>query len=406
MLKSEMGAFNPRLLAISTMKQATEELERVSADKYGVIEMASKTLTRCIKVAGLECRQANILKQEMLSVGGDAAVARGTVACSVKSTDCILIGTEKQLSKLCKKLLLQPFSLSSLAVELTDLISSIAKPPLLWRTSRRAISLERPLIMGIINLTPDSFSDGGLCVRPDIAVERALQMEDEGADIIDIGGESTRPGATAVSAELELSRVIPVIEKLAGRVSCAISIDTWKSSVAVRSVDAGAEIVNDISGFNFDAGMPSVVSESSAAVVLMHTRGTPDKMQQDTGYSDLMAEISAGLRTSLSLASAAGIPADAIAIDPGIGFGKSVAGNMELIRRLSELSGYALPILTGPSRKSFIGSVLGREQTDDRLFGTAAAVALSIKNGASIVRVHDVKAMRDVADMAYAIMHS
>jgi dihydropteroate synthase len=368
--------------------------------------MAPKTLIRCIKLERLECRQANILKQEMLSLGGDAAVARGTVACSIKSTDCILLGTEKQLHKLCKKLLLQPFQLPALAAELTDILSLIAKPPLIWKTSQRSISLQRPVIMGILNLTPDSFSDGGVCGDPDSAVERALQMEAEGADIIDIGGESTRPGAAAVPPDVELSRIIPVIERLAGRLKCAISVDTWKSSVASRSLDAGAEIINDISGFNFDPMIASVAAERGAGVVLMHTRGTPDKMQQDTCYADLMAEVSASLRTSFATAVDAGVTRDRIAIDPGIGFGKNAAGNMELLRRLSELSGFGLPIMTGPSRKSFIGSVLGREQTDDRLFGTAAAVAISIANGASILRVHDVRAMRDVADMAYTILHS
>jgi dihydropteroate synthase len=260
--------------------------------------------------------------------------------------------------------------------------------------------------MGILNITPDSFSDGGLCNDPDRAFEKALQMESEGADIIDIGGESTRPGAELVASDEELDRIIPVIERLAGTLKCAISVDTWKSSVADRALIAGAEIINDISGFSFDPQMAGLAASSGAGVVLMHTRGTPDKMQQDTVYNDLMTEITMGLRASLALANEAGVSDSCIAIDPGIGFGKGAAGNLELLRRLAELSSFGLPILTGPSRKSFIGKVLGREQTDDRLFGTAATVALSISNGASILRVHDVRAMRDVADMAHAILHS
>ena len=258
--------------------------------------------------------------------------------------------------------------------------------------------------MGILNLTPDSFSDGGLCFEPERAFEKALQMEAEGADIIDIGGESTRPGASAVSSDEETARIVPVIERLAGRLKCAISVDTWKSAVAANAISAGAEIVNDISGFSFDSQMPGIAAASGAGVVLMHTRGTPDKMQQDTSYHDLMAEVTASLSTSLVRAREAGVSDCCIAIDPGIGFGKSAAGNMEIIRRLAELSGFGLPILIGSSRKSFIGKVLGREQTDDRLFGTAATVALSIAHGASILRVHDVRAMRDVADMAHAVM--
>ncbi|MDD2271837.1 MAG: dihydropteroate synthase [Desulfuromonadaceae bacterium] len=281
-----------------------------------------------------------------------------------------------------------------------------ATAPAGWKTSRRTLSLQRPLIMGILNLTPDSFSDGGRFSDPNVAFDKALQMEAEGADIIDIGGESTRPGADPVSIDEELRRIIPIIERLAGTLTCAISVDTWKSAVAAGALSAGAEIINDISGFNFDPQIGTLAASSGAGVVLMHTRGTPDKMQQDTRYDDLMKDVSDGLRASIIRAREAGVCAECIAIDPGIGFGKDAAGNMALIRRMAELSGFGLPILSGPSRKSFIGKVLGRDQPDDRLFGTAAAVAISVSNGASILRVHDVRAMRDVADMAHAVMHS
>ncbi len=378
----------------------------MAVDSYGVVEMVPKMRTLNIGLSHLECRQANILKQEMLSLGGDAAVARGTVACSIESTDCVLIGTVKQLTRLCRKLTAQPFGLAELAGELDLLLGRIASSPASWKTSQRSLSLQRPLIMGILNVTPDSFSDGGCSSDPARAFEKALQMEAEGADIIDIGGESTRPGAALVTFDEELRRVIPIIERLAGTLKCAISVDTWKSAVAGKALAAGAEIINDISGFNFDPLMAGLAASSGAGVVLMHTRGTPDKMQQNTAYDDLMAEISTGLLISLDLAREAGVSAECIAIDPGIGFGKGAASNLELIRRLAELTSFGQPILTGPSRKSFIGKVLGREQTDDRLFGTAAAVALSVSNGASILRVHDVRAMRDVADMAHAIVHS
>lgn len=368
--------------------------------------MVPKMRTFCIGLSQLECRQANIIKQGMLSVGGDAAVARGTVACIIDKTDCILIGTAKQLNRFCRKLTAQPFGLPELAVELELLLSRIASAPAEWKTFRRSLSLQRPLIMGILNVTPDSFSDGGSCSEPDQAFEKALQMEADGADIIDIGGESTRPGAAPVSSDDELNRIIPVIERLAGTLKCAISVDTWKSAVASRAIIAGAEIVNDISGFSFDPEMAGIAAASGAGVVLMHTRGTPDKMQQDTSYNDLMAEITSSLSTSIELAREAGVSEGCIAIDPGIGFGKGAASNLEIIRRLDELSSFGLPILTGSSRKSFIGKVLGREQTGDRLFGTAAAVALSVAHGASILRVHDVRAMRDVADMAHAVIRS
>jgi dihydropteroate synthase len=401
-----MSRFAPRLLDVPTPGHAARELQRIGVDSAGIVEMVPKMRTLCIGLSRLECRQANVLKQEMLSLGGDAAVARGTVSCSIDNTGCVLIGNAKQFDRLSRKLETQPYDLPKLAAELDGLLARIGSKPAEWKTSQRSLSLERPLIMGILNVTPDSFSDGGRCCEPDQAVEKAVRMEAEGADIIDIGGESTRPGAAPVSVDEELHRIIPVIERLAPLLKCAISVDTWKSGVAERALSAGAEIVNDISGFNFDPRMAPVAAASGAGVVLMHTRGKPDNMQLDTAYEDLMADISAGLRGSLELAREAGVRAACIAIDPGIGFGKSAAGNLELIRRLAELSGFGLPVLTGPSRKSFIGSILGRAQTDDRLFGTAAAVALSVSHGASILRVHDVRAMRDVADMAHAVMHS
>ncbi len=400
-----MARFAPRLMVLPTPGQAARELQRIKVDSVGISEMVPKMRTLCIGLSGVECRQANILKQEMLSLGGDAAVARGTVACSIVSTDCVLIGTAKQLARLCRKLKAQPFALPELGGELESLLARVDVVPASWHTSRRTLSLQRPLIMGILNVTPDSFSDGGRFSSPDRAAEIALQMEADGADIIDIGGESTRPGAAPVSSGEELDRIMPVIERLSGTLGCAISVDTWKSDVASAALTAGAEIINDISGFTFDAQMAAVAAASGAGVVLMHTRGKPESMQQDTAYHDLMADIVTGLRSSLAIAREAGVSDDCIAVDPGIGFGKGAAGNMEVIRRLAEFSGFGLPILVGPSRKSFIGTVLGRKDTDDRLFGTAATVALSVSHGASILRVHDVRAMRDVADMAHAVLH-
>ena len=274
--------------------------------------------------------------------------------------------------------------------------------PAIWELSRRTLCLDRPLVMGILNVTPDSFSDGNRFFSLEAAVERALEMEREGADIIDISGESTRPDAPAVSLAEELDRVVPVISALAGRISVPVSVDTYKAGVARAACAAGAEIVNDVSGLFFDPDMAAAVAEADAGLVVMHTRGRPDRMQADTGYRDLLAEVKAYLAESLELAGNSGIGAGRIVVDPGIGFGKSPQGNLELIRRLGELRSLGRPILVGPSRKSFIGSALGKAWVD-RLFGTAAAVAVSIVNGATIVRVHDVAAMRDVAVMAGAL---
>lgn len=273
----------------------------------------------------------------------------------------------------------------------------------IWRVGERAIDLSvRPHIMGVLNVTPDSFSDGALFLDPERAVDRALEMQEEGADIVDIGGESTRPYSAAVDAGEELKRVLPVIERLAGSLSVPISIDTYKSVVAREALCAGAQIVNDISGCTFDPGMPEAVAEAGAGLVLMHTRGRPDQMQRETAYQALVPEIISFLRDRMSSLALSGISPVRIVVDPGIGFGKSVAGNLEIIRRLREFAVLGRPVLVGTSRKSFIGNILGRD-SGDRLFGTAATVALAVANGAGILRVHDVREMRDVALMAHAI---
>ncbi|BEH10196.1 dihydropteroate synthase [Geobacter sulfurreducens subsp. ethanolicus] len=257
--------------------------------------------------------------------------------------------------------------------------------------------------MGVLNVTPDSFSDGNCYQDPAAAEDRALAMVAEGADIIDIGGESTRPGAPSVSVAEEMQRVVPLVERLAAKLPVPLSIDTYKAAVAREALAAGAEIINDISGMVFDPDMAATVAEARAGLVVMHTRGTPAIMQRDTAYDDLIAEVLGSLRYSLGLAQAAGIPNEHIVVDPGIGFGKSVDGNLEILRRLAEFAGLGRPILVGTSRKSFIGAVLGRDVAD-RLFGTAATVAVAVANGASILRVHDVRAMRDVALMTRAIL--
>jgi dihydropteroate synthase len=400
---SSAGAFSARLLVIDTPGDAERELRRIKVDLTGIGMMAPKMLARSVYLGSVACGQANILKQEMLSLGGDAAVARGTVACSIAKTDVILIGTDKQLHKLCAKLRQQPFGLPALAAELELFLTNISVAPKSWKTSARDLSLTRPLIMGILNVTPNSFSDGNRFLDPGRAVDRALEMAAQGADIIDIGGESTRPGAEPVDAVEELKRVLPVIERLAGKLSCPLSVDTWKSTVAREAVSAGAEIINDISGFTFDPEMAAVAAQTGAGSVLMHTRGTPQTMQADTGYDDLLGEIIGGLRRSTEIAIAAGVERARIVVDPGIGFGKDRDGNLEILRRLRELTGLGFPLLVGTSRKGFIGKTLTRD-SGGPIFGTAATVALAIANGASILRVHDVAEMRDVADMAHAII--
>ncbi|RJQ14388.1 MAG: dihydropteroate synthase [Nitrospiraceae bacterium] len=262
---------------------------------------------------------------------------------------------------------------------------------------------QRTYVMGILNVTPDSFSDGGKFFSKDHAVKQALGMEEEGADIIDIGGESTRPGAEKISVKEEIKRIVPVIGALATKTNIPISVDTYKSEVAKAALSAGASMVNDISGLRFDKKMSRVVAENRVPVVIMHIKGTPRNMQKAPAYTALVPEIMDYLREGIELARNAGVPDDKIIIDPGIGFGKTVGHNLELIKRLNEFAGFEKPVLLGPSRKSFIGKILGDLPVEERLEGTAAAIAVGIFNGANIIRVHDVKEMAQVAKVADAI---
>jgi dihydropteroate synthase len=257
--------------------------------------------------------------------------------------------------------------------------------------------------MGVLNVTPDSFSDGGRFLDPERAVQHALRMDELGADIIDIGGESTRPGAEPVSVEEELARVIPVIERLTGRVKALLSIDTYKSQVAEAALRAGVHIVNDISGLGFDGQMAPLVARWGAGVVVMHIKGTPRTMQENPYYDDVISEISEYFEARLELAERAGVRPEQIALDPGIGFGKRLTDNYEILRRLGEFRRFGRPILIGPSRKSFIGKVL-QLPPDKRLMGTAAAVAIGVANGADIVRVHDVEEMLQVVRVADCVV--
>ena len=252
------------------------------------------------------------------------------------------------------------------------------------------------LVMGIVNVTPDSFSDGGKFFSPEVAISHASKLISQGADIIDIGGESTRPGAEQVSEPEELKRVIPVIEKIrTENPTILISIDTTKASVAKHAVEAGADIINDVSGLSFDNNMTGIVESFDVPVVIMHMKGNPQNMQLNPKYKDIVNEILDFFKMKIKIAIQSGINRSMIILDPGIGFGKTVEHNFELLSRLNEFNVLELPIMIGPSRKSFIGITLDLPP-EDRLEGTAAAVSAGVMNGASIVRVHDVKSMKRV----------
>lgn len=267
----------------------------------------------------------------------------------------------------------------------------------MWKTSRRAISLDVPLVMGILNVTPDSFSDGGRYADISAALQRADEMIAEGADVIDIGGESTRPGSKRVSADEEISRVVPVIEAISKRLDVPVSIDTSKSAVADAAVDAGAEIINDISGLRFDEAIADVAARHKTGLILMHSRGEFETMHTQPPVEDIITEVEEDLRRSISAAAAAGVAGEQIVLDIGIGFGKTLDQNLKLIAQLDRLvkEFSRFPIMVGASRKSFLGKLLGKDDPKERLAGNLASAAIAVWNGAKILRVHDVAATVD-----------
>jgi dihydropteroate synthase len=280
-----------------------------------------------------------------------------------------------------------------------------ARRPFVLRCRGGEIPLgTRTLVMGVLNCTPDSFADGGLFSEPAVAIEHGLRMAEEGADIIDVGGESSRPGSDPVPLEEELGRTIPVIEGLVSQLTIPISVDTYKARVAEHAIEAGAQMINDISGLSFDPQMPAVAARHDTPVIIMHIQGTPKTMQQAPAYNDVMREIITALREGIERVERAGVDPGQVIVDPGVGFGKRVKDNLAILNRLDELTILGRPILIGTSRKSFIGTVLNRE-VNDRMIGTLATVAVSACKGAHIVRVHEVAPARETVDMVDAILN-
>lgn len=392
--------YNARILSIKNYRDAEAEIIKIGADKDSIKWMAPKAIHYSIKMENVPVAAANILKQEMLSKGGDVAVNRGCINCSVDVTDVIIMGTLKHFRMLIEKLRTQKvFSLDKIAFDIEKIIDCLASEQLEreFKCGQYRMPIgKRTYIMGILNVTPDSFSDGGKFLDVNRAVERALEMAREGADIIDVGGESTRPGSIPVPAEEELKRVIPVIEAIVDKVDVPISIDTYKAEVAEEALKRGVSIVNDVWGLKYDPKMAEVVAKYDAGVIIMHNK-------TEAIYEDLMGDIIRFFRSSLDIAEKAGIPKDSIILDPGIGFGKTYEHNLEILNRLEELKFLGYPILLGTSRKSVIGKTLDLPP-DQRKEGTAATVALGIAKGVDFVRVHDVKEMVRVAKMSDAIV--
>lgn len=388
------------VVLIEDTDEARRIFEEIGVTEGGSGYMIPKAIFKCVRLKNIPARSGNLIKQEMLAKGGEAAVAKNTIT-GEGSTDIILMGTIKQYRLLIKKLKLQPFGLKELAEEIELIIQSHSRQKFNMKLANgKELELgKRTLIMGILNVTPDSFSDGGRYNEVDNAVRHALQMCEDGADIIDVGGASSRPDSVMADEEEELRRVMPVVERLSKEGIC-ISVDTFRGEVARQVLDTGAHIINDIGGLQLDSGLLDVLVKWQVPVILMHNRM---QIKKDQVYSDLISDVILELKQSINMAVEGGLQSDKIIIDPGVGFGKTVAENRILIKRLEEFASLGKPVLLGTSRKSFIGHTLNLE-VDERLEGSLATVSMGIMNGADIIRVHDVKESKRVALMTDAVM--
>ena len=380
-----------RVLEADSPSEIARELERTESDPEGVAIMTRKGRIYPVRLDGVSLKAAPLLKQETLSVGADSAHARGIADHSVASTSVVLLATWGQYQRLLPKLRRQPFHLTDAADAIDHALRAyVGHAARTIRGPHRSFVLgDRPRVMGVVNVTPDSFSDGGLHLEPGEAVAHAQRLVSEGAVVVDVGGESTRPNATPVSSEVEWGRVGPVISRLAGKLAVPISIDTRHAEVAAKAVDAGADLVNDVSGLR-DPEMRRTVARSGAAAIAMHMRGDPATMQSDLHYDDLRGEVFTALANATDQAVADGIPADRLLIDPGLGFGKSPEQSLELLLHIGELRSLGYPIVVGASRKSFLGWVLGAPDPRDRLEAGLAAAVVAAERGVSLVRTHDV----------------
>ncbi len=407
--------FNVRVLSLDPRARIEEEMQKIGASPPGIKIMAPKACFRAVKLENLNFAAANIVKQEMLARGGEVVTSRDVYSTKESTSDVLVLGTLRHFEDLIRKLRLQPFkSLLAMASELEQALAWYARDDALpMEIGKRSFEWgSRTYIMGVVNVTPDSFSGDGLGYDVDKALDQAQRMVEEGADIVDVGGESTRPGSKPISAEEELGRVIPLVERLVQRTEVPVSIDTYKSEVASEAVGAGASLINDVWGLRMDPRVGEVAAEHKVPLVLMHNRSKPkDAVQTErlggrylgVEYEDLMADILRELRESIDLALEAGVERERIIVDPGLGFGKTVEQNLEVIANLAELRVLGRPILLGPSRKSFVGYTLDLPP-EKRVEGTAAAVAVGVAEGADIVRVHDVREMTRVARMTDAIV--
>ena len=379
-----------RKLHISSDDQWRRELNFIGADPVTWDRLSKKCRISIYSTGLLSVTAANILKQCMLSGGADAIVSRESVSCSTTKTRALIVGTFKQIVLGCESLTGQPFGLPDLARELKAALEGSPCLPEKMLTCGKMLDFNRrPLIMGILNVTSDSFSDGGNFLDIDAAVEHARSMTNQGADIIDIGAESTRPGSLPVPPSIQLERLLPVLERLKADCKAVVSIDTSSAEVADAVLAAGAEMINDVTALS-DPAMSEVLVNADVPVVLMHMQGKPETMQNNPLYSDVVEEVYAFFQQRIAAATESGISIKRIIIDPGIGFGKRLEDNVQLISRLAEFKWLGCRVLLGHSRKSFLGMLTGIRKPSALEAGTHAVTALS-SNYADIVRVHDVE---------------
>ena len=380
-----------------------DAMESICVHKASIPIFANKNQILPLKLLQVRTPAANIIKQEMLAAGGDAAVPTGCVLNKDKYSDVLLLGTRKHYNLLLKKLELMPyFGMDKVKAELEAVLNEEKLQTVL--ADGRVLNYDKVLIMGILNITPDSFYENSRTAIEEV-VAKAGQMLADGADILDIGGESTRPGSEAVAAEEEQARVLPVIEALRKAYPDAVlSIDTYRASTARLAIEAGADIINDISAMEADAEMIDVVCETKAPIILMHMRGTPKDMQTQCEYKNVVEEVAVYLAERANLLRERGVGAEKIILDPGIGFAKNAEQNLKLMRDLHALTSFGYPVLLAASRKGTIGKVLGDLPAEERLEGTIATSCQAVYAGANMVRVHDVKENLRAVRMLEAIL--
>ncbi len=393
------------LVSPASIREIVSHLEALAVHPEGIEIMNRKAVFYTFRIKSLSAPAANILKQEALAAGAELATAWNVIKAPDTLSDALLMGTSRQIGIIAGKIASQQFGLPGIAEELRTALDNLYGERRTFRCRDTVLEFAGgPKLMGILNVTPDSFSDGGKYFSPEAALEHGLALCGEGADILDIGGESTKPGSTPVSAGEEMRRVIPVIRELRKRVGILLSIDTTKASVAAEALENGADIVNDISALNADADMPGVVKKYRAGVILMHMQGTPATMQISPSYDDVMIEVLSYLDERARFAvEEAGIDRTCIAVDPGIGFGKTARHNLSLLKDIRAFRTLGFSVLAGASRKSFIGTTTGAD-AGARLPGSLAAAVWAATHGVDIIRVHDIKETKQALAMASAIL--